>query len=121
METNTETVDPFEVLITAKDYLDRLIPGIEETANQLRSGSENEGSRTMVDIVDGLHWLADVIMLTTDQQKTKIDYMEIVPFFELMNEALENLDYVYLGDLLEYEIVPILERWRTKLIHTVGV
>lgn len=121
MSNDQERVDPIEVLMTAKEYLERLIPGVANTADYLRNGNEHEGSRMMVYIVDGLQWLADAIMLTTEHQVEKIDFMEITPFFTQINEALENLDYIFLGDLLEYEIVPILETWKLKLLKTVGV
>jgi hypothetical protein len=32
-----------------------------------------------------------------------------------MISAFENTDYVLLGDILEYEILPILENWNEKL------
>lgn len=37
-----------------------------------------------------------------------------------MIEALENIDYVLIGDVLEYEILPKVEEWNQKLNLTIG-
>lgn len=106
-----------EVVESAIDYLDRVIIGIEGINEDFQRGREDRATSSIVQLVDGIQWLLQVIEGTREiQGDATIDASQINPVFNQLIEALENMDYVLLGDLLEYEITPVMKEWREKLI-----
>lgn len=105
-----------EILSTLKNYLTGFIPGVEDIINLFRIGKEAEALSFMKDAIDGLQWIYDAVVLTQDIQVKKIEVSSIGPFFVEMVDALESMDYILLGDLLEYEIIPILKQWQEELL-----
>jgi hypothetical protein len=112
--------EKIEVLKTAFEYIGKLIDGIHTAVTKYQGGYESEGTKWTVQIADGLNWLIEALTLTADAQIEKIDISLLNPYLLEVNEALENTDYVLLADLLNYEILPILEEWETKLSLTLG-
>ena len=102
-----------ELIITVKDYLQRLQVGISDTVDFLRYGKEGKAVDQMSLIIDGMKWLCEALEVTKDYHS--INIVKINPALGEMNTALENLDYILLGDILEYELLPILEKWSIKL------
>lgn len=102
-----------EVLVTVKDYLQRLQTGIVNTADFLRQGEEGKAINQMPLIIDGIKWLCEALEVT--QGFHSIEIIQMNPALEEMNTAIKNLDYVLLGDVLEYELLPTLEEWFVEL------
>ncbi len=102
--------DKFEALKTADDYLDNLKNGINKVIDLLEEDNENKACSYIIDIAEGIDWIIQVINLTSDVQKEKIDLSNMNENLNEIVEALENEDYNLLGDLFRYEISPILDR-----------
>lgn len=102
--------DKFEALKTADDYLDKLKNGINKVIDLLEEDNENKACSYIIDIAEGIDWIIQVINLTSDVQKEKIDLSNMNENLNEIVEALENEDYNLLGDLFRYEISPILDR-----------
>ncbi|WP_026888257.1 hypothetical protein [Clostridium beijerinckii] len=99
-----------EVLETASKYIVNLKMGINKAVEYYQEGRENEACNLIIPITEGMEWLNNAIRLTSEIQKEPIS-------FDVMNgklvevlEAFENSDYILVGDLLEYEIMPIIQR-----------
>lgn len=107
-----KTTEMRELYDTAYDYIGRLIAGIGDAAGLLKEGNTDEAMKMMGNISEGLQWLTDAVRLTQDIQIDKIDVAEVNPFILELVSAFENRDFVLIGDLLEYEINPILEKWK---------
>lgn len=97
-----------EALNAANDYIEKLKTGIEDLVNKINSGEENNGVQLIPNIADGLQWLVNIIELTKDLHKGSISIENIKEQLGEIIEALENEDYVLLGDLFNYELLPIL-------------
>ncbi len=97
-----------EALVTANEYIGKLKTGIEELVNKINSGQENNGVLLIPNIADGLQWLISVIELTKDYHKGSISIEDIKEKLPEVIEALENEDYVLVGDLFNYELLPAL-------------
>ncbi|NLK96805.1 MAG: hypothetical protein GX272_01840 [Epulopiscium sp.] len=115
-----QRAEKMEVIQTLVEYTGRLINGINEAVDSFHEGMEGKGMDLVVQIIDGLKWSMEAISLTLDVQVEPIDISEMIEPFNAMVEALENMDYVLIGDILEYEILPKVEEWNQKLILTIG-
>jgi len=111
----------------AKDYLTRLLPGIERAAELFRNENEVEANKFFVQIIDGIDWLSQVLQvvvsaqgfameeLSIDGQTMKQRHDTLTDLTLKMVEANKSKDWVLLADLLEYEILPYYEEWETLL------
>lgn len=104
-----------ETLIDGADYIEKIILTIDDIVENFLAGRENLALQDFPELVDGLEWIINVVMLTRPTQKeVGIELTDPAAFMSSVNEiigAFENNDYVLLGDLLNYEAKPILEQW----------
>ncbi|MFX4261969.1 hypothetical protein ACOBQJ_07180 [Pelotomaculum propionicicum] len=101
-----------DLSVTLSDYLYKLIPAIKKCAGHYQSGQINEGSNLLLNMIEGLHWVVSV-MAKTGLQDYNIG--EINLKLNEVVEAFENKDFILVGDLLEYEILPVMEAFLHKL------
>jgi len=111
-------------ITNAEDYLKKLIPGIEKTAELFQMGSDQEASQLFVKIVDGIEWVSQVLneilkALMADPKALQLNGKTIQErhntLIDLTNQLLEahkNKDWVLVADLLEYEIAPYYKEWQ---------
>lgn len=114
-----ENAEKLEIIKTAVEYLDKLIEGINATVELYQGGNEGKANDNMIDIIDGLQWLITAIGATSDIQKERVQLNEINEHLSEIISAFENTDYVLLGDLLEYEISPVIKNWKNILLITI--
>jgi flagellin-specific chaperone FliS len=107
--------EKFEALQTANEYLDKLKNGISKVINLLEEEKEGEACNYLADITEGIDWISQVVTLTADIQKEKIELGDINEKLTEAVEALENEDYNLLGDIFKYEILPILENMHKQV------
>jgi uncharacterized protein YicC (UPF0701 family) len=100
-----------EAMQTASEYIENVIAGVNSAVEKFQAGEESEGSNLVAALVDGLDWLFQVIVRTREIQEEPIETDEMNEKLKELIEAFENGDYILVGDLLEYEVLPILESW----------
>ncbi|MGE5628579.1 MAG: hypothetical protein ACM3X7_10800 [Solirubrobacterales bacterium] len=103
-----------EAIKDAHDYGEKLIKGVIKTSECFQSYDESAGADLMINIIDGLQWYMAAaakysVLNNTDEINNVNDKLK-----ELV-EAFENQDYVLIGDLLQYELLPIIEYINNKL------
>lgn len=101
--------EKFEVLRTAIEYIDNLKNGIGTLVQDINQGDYKSGMTIISQIVDGIDWLVQVINLTIDLHKGKVCIGNINEILRQIIEAIDNEDFILVGDLFNYEILPILE------------
>ena len=114
-----------DALLTAEEYLEQALPEIEALAAEFYQGPSGESWARFQQLLDGVDWLNQLITVI-DQAATKPeqwqDYLAVVDRLrnELQNlaEALENQDYVVIGDLLTYEIIPCFQEFKAVIKKT---
>ncbi|VDG69326.1 Uncharacterised protein [Clostridium carnis] len=112
--------EKIEVLQTANDYMNNLKDGIVNLANMIQEGKEQEAITIIPQVVDGIEWIVQVITLTKEVQKNEIGVEALNDQLQEIIEALENEDYILVGDLFNYEILPILEEIHEGIKETVA-
>ncbi|KXG76342.1 hypothetical protein [Thermotalea metallivorans] len=96
-----------------QNYLYKLTPAIEKTVQYFRGQKEDQGLNLLIPIIDGLHWVIEVVHAAKDW----LIHYNIMMDENVMNEnlremvsAMEHQDYVLLADVLEYELLPVLQQ-----------
>lgn len=98
-----------EALNTADEYLEKLKNAIMNVSELIQEGKEQEAIHIIPEIAEGLDWLIQIVNLTINVQKEAININEVGEFIEQIVEAFENEDYILVGDLFNYEMLPLLE------------
>lgn len=104
-----------EVLNTANKYLDNLENGILQVVEAFQQQNQSKGCQLIPLIADGINWVVDVVELTKDMHKENINISNIDEKLQEVVEALENEDYILVGDLFEYEVLPIIKQVHKKI------
>ncbi|WP_017752665.1 hypothetical protein [Clostridium tyrobutyricum] len=113
--------EKIEALKTADEYMNNLKNGISSIVEKFQSGNESEALNILPLAIDGLQWMAQVMTLTRDVQKGDLNLVEFNEKLEEIVEAIQNEDYVLVGDLFEYEILPILENTHTVIKDSINI
>ncbi|GLC32334.1 hypothetical protein [Clostridium omnivorum] len=102
-----------EALVTASEYIVNLKLGLKKTAEFFQNYDETKGSALLYKVIDGLYWIMDVLVYTKIVSDEEV--VEINDNFKKVVNAFENEDYVLIGDLLFYEVMPIMDNIEIKI------
>ncbi|HEY8889402.1 MAG TPA: hypothetical protein VIM70_04050 [Clostridium sp.] len=101
--------EQFETLQSVKEYVVNLINGIEKAVEYFQAGEDKKGCDLIPPITEGIQWMSEALMLTKDVHHQKIQLEVMNGKLKEIVEALENEDFILIGDLFQYELKPILE------------
>lgn len=107
-----------ESLISLDQYLNKLIPGIKDTIKYFSEDKEDKALKLLIESIEGINWTLEVIMLTKptlEEYNIKVNEDKIKEVLLEFEKALENEDFVYVNDLLEYELLDMLIYWKEGL------
>ncbi|WP_265445743.1 hypothetical protein [Acetivibrio straminisolvens] len=111
-----------EIIGTAAEYIVKASEGVGQIVEFFQSGREDVATRMMVDLVEGIEWLTQAIEGTKDiHGEYSMDISQANSILREISEAYENMDYVLISDLLEYELLPIVNIWQEQLANIKGV
>lgn len=108
-----------EALKTAYDYINKLILGIENVSNLIQVGKEVEGIKELIPVLDGIEYISKIIDLTKEVHVEEINLEELNNQLKEIIDAFENEDYVLLGDLLNYELIPTINNIQEKINNSI--
>ncbi len=116
-----------DVRDSARTYLPVLRAGLEEAARRLTLG-EDDGLELLAAALDGLEWVAHVLAnprlfvgapaVVAAWQDLGARYLAAL---RLLLEAWENRDTLALGEILRYELVPVLAEFQVLFVPEVGL
>jgi hypothetical protein len=92
-------------------YMIKLKPGVIRAIERFREGKNKEAINMSSYIEEGLQWLMEVARLTKDVQSENMSEADMENKLDMFIEAYKNEDYTLMGDILEFEILPLLEKW----------
>ncbi len=98
-----------EILESIREYLPKLISGIESAVDSLRSQEIRKALEIFPLIMEGLDWVIKAFYNISEYiDNSVLDKSRLVDLTKELLEALENEDYVLLADMFEYEVLEIL-------------
>ncbi|MBU3142336.1 hypothetical protein [Clostridium sp. CF012] len=113
--------EQFEALVTANKYILKLQNGIKEAIKFFQGGNDGDALKITSEILEGLAWVIDIVSLTQNVQKNKVNAYEFCGELKEMEIALQNEDYILVSDILQYEILPVLEVWGKEIDKSVAI
>ena len=110
-----------ETLKIFYDYLSALTLDVKEVSDLFRKDELHEGLSCISELTKGFEIVIEGATGIDDVLKNGFNANELVEFIKETVEALENEDYVLLGDLLEYEIHPILSNLKENVENSIKI
>lgn len=98
-----------ESLTTASEYIVKLIAGIDKCIYYIQCGEEYKNGDLMEKIVEGVQWLSEVLFYCRKEVNNDKYIDSLNENFKEIVNAFENEDYILLGDLFNYELIPTLK------------
>ncbi|MBN1970471.1 MAG: hypothetical protein JXR48_08905 [Candidatus Delongbacteria bacterium] len=109
------------------DHIDNLIKNIDISADSFRMGEETNSNQYFAAVLEGIRWFnyslnllisfkkidPDNFILADQTISEEIKNMERT--LDTLADAQEEKDYLALADQLEYELKPLLSKWRNNL------
>ncbi|WP_319543640.1 hypothetical protein [uncultured Pseudodesulfovibrio sp.] len=115
MATNEMAV---EITLELYKVVNLMSEGGKRVAELFRQADDAEALETYQDLIDVIRNFLNMIGILRDEYSLK-DHPEYVSSAEEMNDmftemgnVLENEDWILLADLLEYEFLPAVEKWK---------
>lgn len=112
-------------IITPEKELEQLKNSFEKTAEDagnvsilLQTGKDREAMETVIEFVEFLKKFSRILGILDIKKSIPVKKEEISEFNSMLKElcsAIENSDSVLVGDLLEYEIIPVVENILTEI------
>ena len=103
----------------ALEYIIKIKSGVDEASEKFQNGKNEEAINLTSYIEEGIQWLIEVATFTKDVQDSNMDEKSMALKLDMLGDAYENEDYTLMGDILEFEIKPILNQWE-KVISIVS-
>ncbi len=101
--------EKIELLKTVGEYIIKLKSGIEKTAEYFQSGEDEQGFNMIPSVTEGLDYIIQAVKVSKDILGKDISVDELNEKLKEIVEAIENEDTVLIGDLFQYELLPIVE------------
>lgn len=111
----------------ARDYLEKLNPGIEKTAELFRTGADAKALDQYGRCMDGINWFIQILegarqVMGLDYKIIHFNKVSVHAYLENLHENIREMlkvqcdeDWVMLSDLLEYEMLPMMDGWKEIL------
>lgn len=122
-----------EILLSTIDYIERVIPEIEILSNEFYKTPSKESWHKLMDLIEGIKWIMDTFVAIDSNEQLKnivnsyeewniyakgiYELNELIIEFE---EILENSDFVSTADILSYEIIPLFNNMKEKLLKLIS-
>lgn len=125
VEIVTMATDDMAVEITLELYkvVNLMSEGGKRVSALFRQADDAEALETYQDLIDVIRNFLNMVGILRDEYSLK-DYPEYLEsaeemnaMFAEMNTVLENEDWILLADLLEYEFLPAVEKWKKVIKH----
>ncbi|SHE57126.1 hypothetical protein [Clostridium fallax] len=108
-----------DTVITLDEYLNALIEDASNVAELFREDEISQGLFFISNISEAIEVVCQAVIEIQSILTEEFDLDNLNNFMNEMIQALENEDYILLGDLLEYEIIPILENLKINIEKTI--
>lgn len=101
-----------EALKTAKDYLERLIPAMEQVISEIQTQMQDDTIDFLLQIIDGFNFMIETYNATRDMvndPEPLINDDELENAVSRLSNGFSKKDYASIADELSTDIIPFLK------------
>lgn len=115
MDVESEKRDLLTGLI---GYLGEFENGVRQTVSMYQGGNIDQAKKNTIEVIDGLGWIMEGVEVL--RGLVNIDITELKSTLMELQTSLENDDDVMTADLFENELLPILSKWKKRMMEVDG-
>lgn len=104
------------IMVSTVQYLERAVPLIESLSDEFYKNPEQGTWEKLQELIEGIEWInsgSEVILNSGKSFGGAMEYVKAASNMRSklseLEEAIKNSDMILIGDLLSYEITPMLE------------
>lgn len=101
----------YELKQTLSELVLNLITRINDIVSLYNSANEKEATARILFLIDDLASLVNGIEAVLKYENVELDIEELNDKLAMLVQQFENQDYLFVSDLLDYELKPLLEHW----------
>lgn len=126
IKTLTKQESIVESNISINEYLEGFIPAVIELSDHFYGELTENHWNTFAHFIEGLSWIVkslEFIELLTDGETDNNNnntLKELEMIISNLEHALNQKEHVLVGDLIQYELIPLLQNYKSK-IYNLGV
>jgi len=120
IKTLTINESVHETRNTIDEYLDRFIPAVGELSDSFYGELSDKHWEKFSYFIEGLNWFINsmeflqfITKVGTSNIETKV-LQKLEGIIKDIENATNDQNYVLVGDLMQYEIIPLLENYKTE-------
>jgi hypothetical protein len=121
VQTKTKQESAIETAGAISEYLERFIPAITELSDHFYGELTEENWGTFSYFIEGLSWILQSIefLQAISNEETNTIHtktlQELSKIVEELEAGLEDEQFVLVGDLMQYELSPVLESYKEEI------
>ncbi|HSR67335.1 MAG TPA: hypothetical protein VLU25_05285 [Acidobacteriota bacterium] len=107
-----------DILRQVGDYVSRLSEGCTLVRENFQQGDHALGQKRLSEMLEGLGWVTKAFAVSRpllQERRIELALDGLPDALQPALEGLQNQDFGLVGDVLEYEVQPILQEWRLEL------
>lgn len=104
-----------DALKMAADYMDKLIPSMEQVIGEIKGEQQDDTIDFLVQIIDGFNFVIEIYNATEQIMnggEPIIDKSELEAVVGKLSDGFAKRDYVAIANYLDESIVPFLKAYR---------
>jgi len=119
--TKTKQESIIETTEAISEYFDRFLPSISQLSDHFYGEITEENWGAFSYFIEGLSWILksiEFLQVISGQEAYSIHnkaLQELSKIVEDLETALEDEQYVVVGDLMQYELSPVLESYKEEI------
>lgn len=95
---------------TYNAYLGKIVGALGYFRENLQESNYQELNSMILAVFDGLKWVEEANLSFVQLGYLKVEkQQQFVALVKVFRDALENRDYIFLHDFLEYDLIPFLK------------
>ncbi len=101
-----------EALKTAEEYLEKLIPTMEEVISEIKGDMKEDTVDYLLQVIDGFNFMIETYNVTRDivnDPEPLINDDELEKTVGNLSDGFSRKDYPYIADELANDIIPFLK------------
>lgn len=117
--TKTKQESIAETIISIDEYLERFLPASSKIAGYFYGDITEKVWSEFGQLIEGLNWLISAInfieVLSNDRILSATTKAKLENTITEMDSNLQQQEYINVGDLIQYELIPELENLRQQI------
>lgn len=112
---------------TIYDYIQQALPAIDGLSAGFYKPIERTTWETLAQFTEGMTWLQQAVQSMISVVKEGVRQSQLKQFqlnsgqlLERLSDALESKDFVLVGDVLKFDIIPLLEQLQSTVAELSG-